>query len=551
MDYSKYRAYKSICLKDRTWPNKSITEAPIWCSVDLRDGNQSLAVPMGSETKLRFFNKLVEMGFKEIEIGFPSASETEFNFLRRLIEGNYIPDDVYVQVLTQSREHLIRKSFEALRGVKKAIVHLYNSTSVQQRKIVFNKSKQEIIDIAVEGASLMVELAKEYPETEWVFQYSPESFPGTELDYALEICEAVLDVWKPTPEHKAIINLPTTVEMATPNVFADQVEWFCRNLSCRDSVVLSVHPHNDRGTGIATAELAVMAGADRIEGTLFGNGERTGNLDILAMALNIYSQGFDPKLEIGNIDEIISLYEDCTGLKVPERHPYAGELVYTAFSGSHQDAISKGMKVFNSGEMKYWDVPYLPIDPADLGRSYEAIIRINSQSGKGGVAYILDTVYGYKLPKLMHPEFSRIVQKHSDNKGTELLPEEIFKLFSDNYLENRRTLILGDYSVQSKDDDTLLSATVIDNGVEKSFTASGNGHISAFFEGLKSIGFDGYNLGTYSEHALEGGAKSKAAAYIEISNAEGSRKFGVGIDTGIVSASMKAILSAIDSLRDM
>ena len=385
MNYKKYKRYETISLPDRTWPDNIITESPIWCSTDLRDGNQALPIPMGVEQKLKYFDMLVKMGYKEIEIGFPSASETEYEFTRRLIEEKRIPDDVTVQVLVQSRAHLIKKTFEALKGAKKAIIHLYNSTSVQQRKVVFNMTKEEIVKIAINGATLIKELANLQPETDFCFEYSPESFPGTEIEYALEICEAVLNVWQPSINKKAIINLPTTVEMTTPNVFADQVEWFCRKLKNRTSIIISVHPHNDRGTGVATAELALMAGADRVEGTLFGNGERTGNADALTLDMNLYTQGIDPKIHFDNIDDIVKIYEECTSMTIHERHPYAGELVYTAFSGSHQDAISKGLKAYEKQDNEIWEVPYLPIDPKDVGRDYEPIIRINSQSGKDGV----------------------------------------------------------------------------------------------------------------------------------------------------------------------
>ncbi len=551
MNYKKYKPYQTIELKDRTWPDVKITEAPIWCSVDLRDGNQSLPVPMSVDKKVSFWKLLTKMGYKDIEIGFPSASDTEFQFARRLIEEDLVPDDVRVQVLTQSREHLIRKTFESLKGVKKAIVHLYNSTSVQQRRIVFGMTKQEIIDIAIEGAKLMVELAAAQPETEFFFEYSPESFPGTEMDYALEICEAVLNVWQPTPEHKAIINLPTTVEMATPNIFADQVEWFCRNLSCRDSVTISVHPHNDRGTGIATSELAIMAGADRVEGTLFGNGERTGNADILALALNIYSQGYDPGVYVPNIDEIIDIYESCTGLTVHDRHPYAGELVYTAFSGSHQDAIRKGLDAYKEQEDEIWDVPYLPIDPADLGRSYEPIIRINSQSGKGGVAYVLEMSHGYRLPKRMHPEFSKIIQVQTDKTGKELSPSDIYRLFQKTYLVASADYALGSYSFKSEGDNNVnIKADITIGGKAVALNAQGNGPISAFFHALQTNGFEGYTLVEYSEHALGSGADVEAIAYVQIKDTNGKQRFGVGVDSNIDSASMKAILCAIRLINE-
>ncbi len=419
-DHRKYKPFPPVSLTDRTWPEKTITKAPRWCSVDLRDGNQALPVPMSVEEKLELFDLLLKIGFKEIEIGFPSASQTEFDYLRTLIDRNLIPDDVTIQLLTQSREHLIRRSFEAIKGCKNVVMHFYNSTSTVQRDVVFKKDREEIIRIAVEGARLIKEIAAEYPDTNLSYEYSPESFTGTELDFAVEICEAVMDVLEPTPEKKLILNLPATVEMHTPNIHADQIEWFSRNIKNRDCVLISLHTHNDRGTGVAAAELALMAGADRVEGTLFGNGERTGNTDLITMAMNLYSQGVDPCLDFSDIEHITNVYKRCTRMNVHERHPYAGELVYTAFSGSHQDAIKKGLEHNKSSRSAFWDVPYLPLDPSDLGREYEAIIRINSQSGKGGVAYILDAQFGYKLPKAMHPEFSRTIQKITDETGKEL-----------------------------------------------------------------------------------------------------------------------------------
>lgn len=546
MNFKKYRPFEPIAMPDRTWPSKTFNKAPIWCSVDLRDGNQSLPIPMDIDKKLRFYDLIVDMGYKEIEIGFPSASETEFNFARRLIEENRIPDDVMVQVLTQSREHLIRRTFESLKGAKKAVVHLYNSTSVQQREIVFGMSKKEIIDIAIKGAKLMVELAEQQPETEFYFEYSPESFHGTEIDYALEICEAVLDVWQPTPEKKAIINLPTTVEVSTPNVFADQVEWFCNKLTRRDSVILSVHPHNDRGTAVATAELAVLAGADRVEGTLFGNGERTGNVDMLTMAMNLFSQGIDPDIDFDDINSVIEVYEECTGLYVHQRHPYAGELVYTAFSGSHQDAIRKGLKAYENQDSDIWEVPYLPIDPADLGRSYEPIIRINSQSGKGGVAYILEAAYGFKLPKAMHPEFGTVIKHASDSAGKELMPSEILDLFKATYLDIPSAITLNKYRLETtvNGELTIEASLTIDNQ-EQMITSTGNGPISAFFYGVRDHWFNGYTMSNYTEHALGDGADAEAVAYVKVTAPDGSSHFGVGVDSNIDTASMKAIISSL------
>lgn len=550
MKHQKYVPHIFSGLKNRTWPNNTLHKAPIWCSVDLRDGNQSLPIPMSVEKKLKFWNTLVGMGYKDIEIGFPSASDTEFAFARKLIEGNHVPDDVRIQVLTQSREHLIRKTFEAVKGAKQAIIHLYNSTSVQQREVVFKMSKQEIIDIAVTGAKLIVELSKEYPETEFFYEYSPESFHATEIDYALEICEAVIDVFKPTPQKKVIINLPTTVEVATPNVFADQVEWFSRSLKDRDSVIISVHPHNDRGCAIATSELAMLAGADRVEGTLFGNGERTGNADILAIAMNLYSQGIDPEVDINDIDEIANVYKDCTLMDIHERHPYVGELVFTAFSGSHQDAINKGLKAYEGQDTDIWEVPYLPIDPQDVGRSYEPIIRINSQSGKGGVAYVLETFKGYKLPKTMHPEFAKFVQKKTDETGKELPPVEIYELFRYVYLTVDTNYKLGKYSIISQENGNVeITADIIINGKNKQMTAQGNGPISAFFHGIKALGYDDYSIEEYSEHALSDGADAEAIAYVQVNDGKGNKHYGVGVDSNIDSASMKAILSAMSFLK--
>lgn len=546
MNYNKYNSHDFVTLKNRTWPDNKITKAPIWCSVDLRDGNQALPIPMSVDKKLLFWKTLVDIGYKEIEIGFPSASETEFSFTRKLIEGGLIPNDVKIQVLTQSREHLIRRTFEAVKGSKAAIIHLYNSTSVQQREVVFKMSKQDIIDIAIKGAKLIVELSNEYPETEFFYEYSPESFHATEIDYALEICEAVIDVFKPTPKKKVIINLPTTVEVATPNVFADQVEWFCNNLKDRESVILSVHPHNDRGTSIATAELAILAGADRVEGTLFGNGERTGNADIMAIALNIYSQGIDPKVDMSNIDEIVAIYKKCTNLDIHQRHPYVGELVYTAFSGSHQDAINKGLKAYSKQDNDIWEVPYLPIDPADLGKSYTPIIRINSQSGKGGIAYILETFKGYRLPKTMQPEFSKIVQVKTDETGRELTPDEIFEIFKAKYLLQNEEYSLGKYSITStQNSDVEISADIVIAGKKITINGKGNGPISAFFHGIKELNYKNYSIVEYSEHALSDGADAEAIAYVQVSNGNDKMCYGVGVDSNIDSASMKAILSSI------
>lgn len=549
--YMKYKKYPTMKLEDRTWPSKTIDKAPIWCSVDLRDGNQALPIPMGIEAKLEYFTMLQEMGYKEIEIGFPAASETEYKFLRVLIEDGYINDDVKVQVLVQAREHLIEKTFQALKGAKQAIVHVYNSTSTQQREVVFGKSKEEIKAIAVQGAKWLVDYAAKYPETVYTFEYSPESFTGTEMDYAVEVCNAVIDVWQPTPENKVILNLPATVEMATPNVYADQIEWFCRNIDCRESVVISLHTHNDRGTGVAATELGIMAGADRVEGTLFGNGERTGNVDILNLAMNMFTQGVDPGVKVDNVNRIMSVYKRCTGLGIHERHPYAGELVYTAFSGSHQDAIRKGLKAHELNKT-YWDVPYLPVNPADLGRQYEPIIRINSQSGKGGVAFILEDKFGYKLPKGMHPEISRPVQKVTDDTGNELTPEEIKAIFEREFLEVKGSLELISFKsnyCDKHEKEVAIEAELLIEGKERKVMGEGNGPISAFFHAIQQEGYKNYKLVTYDEHAIESGENAEAIAYIKLINEVGETSYGAGIDRNTSKASIKAIINCINRLE--
>ena len=549
--FKKYKEYPIVKLDDRTWPSKTITKAPIWCSVDLRDGNQALPIPMGIQAKLEFFQLLVEIGYKEIEIGFPSASETEFNFLRTLIEKGYITDDIKVQVLVQAREHLIEKTFEALKGVKQAVVHVYNSTSTQQREVVFGKSKKEIKDIAIQGAQWLVDYADKYPETSFTFEYSPESFTGTEMDYALEVCNAVIDIWQPTPENKCIINLPATVEMSTPNVYADQIEWFGRNVASRDSVLISLHTHNDRGTGVAATELGLLAGADRVEGTLFGNGERTGNVDILNIAMNLFTQGVDPEVKIDEVNKIISVYERCTGMRVHERHPYAGELVYTAFSGSHQDAIRKGLKA-RAGDDAIWDVPYLPVDPADIGRQYEPIIRINSQSGKGGVAFILEDEFGFKLPKAMHPEISQPVQKETDESGKELTPLEIKAIFVREFLETEGSLKLKSFKGRYSDEDmqiVIIEAEVLIDGKERKVVGEGNGPISAFFHAIQKEGYKNYELLTYDEHAIGTGENAEAIAYIRLQNKKGATAYAAGIDRNTSKASVKAIINCINRLE--
>src|SRR3984893_18070697 len=528
MPTHKYRPFAPIHLPDRQWPSRVIERAPIWCSVDLRDGNQALVEPMGPERKRRMFDLLVKMGFKEIEVGFPAASQTEFDFIRQLIEEKLVPDDVTIQILTQSRPELIERSFQSIRDAKRVIIHLYNSTSTLQRRVVFGQDRAGITDIAVTGARLIRDLAAAMPGTEIVHQYSPESFTGTELDYAVEICEAVTDVWKPTPQKKTILNLPATVEMATPNIFADQIEWFGRHIKGRDRIVLSVHPHNDRGTAVAAAELAVMAGADRVEGTLFGNGERTGNVDVMTLALNLFSQGVDPGLEIRDIDDIVRTVEYCNQLPVHPRHPYAGALVYTAFSGSHQDAIKKGFEALEKRNDVFWEVPYLPIDPKDLGRTYEAVIRVNSQSGKGGVAYVLKADHGLDLPRGLQIEFSKVVQEVADRTGKELTGEVIWSLFRDTYL-GRDGIRLVDYSLlpEPRAGERRIAATVAVDGAERQIEGVGNGPIAAFVDALQRECGVALTVLDYHEDAVSAGADSQAAAYGQIRGNGGGTLYGV------------------------
>jgi len=530
------------------WTQKeNITEAPIWCSVDLRDGNQALVVPMNLEEKIEFFQLLVKLGFKEIEVGFPAASETEFTFLRTLIEQDMIPDDVTIQVLTQSREHIIRKTFESLKGAKKAVVHLYNSTSVAQREQVFRKSKEEIVEIAVSGAKLLKECAAE-TEGNFQFQYSPESFTGTEVDFSLEICNAVLDVWQPTEDNKVIINLPSTVQMSMPHVYASQIEYMSDNLKYRDSVIVSLHPHNDRGTGVADAELGMLAGGQRVEGTLLGNGERTGNVDIITLALNMYSHGVDPGLNFENLPEIVAAYEKLTKMKVSERHPYAGELVFTAFSGSHQDAIAKGMKWREEQQRQYWTVPYLPIDPLDIGRQYEGdIIRINSQSGKGGVAYLLQQRYGLDLPQKMREHLGYAVKNVSDRLNKEISTEEIHQIFMEEYVNIKSPIQFVSYSFTHNDDyQTIVKVRM--NEVEKEIIGNGNGRLDAIIDALQTNLEVSFSNLTYSEHALEVGSKSQAVSYIGIQSPDGTNFWGVGIDPDIMTSSVKGLFSAINKM---
>lgn len=551
LNYSKYKRFETINFKERTWPNNIIEKAPIWCSVDLRDGNQALINPMNINEKLEFFNLLVKLGFKEIEVGFPSASQIEFDFLRRLVDDNCIPADVVVQVLTQARPHLIEKTFEALQGVKKAIVHIYNSTSVLQRDVVFNMSKDEIKKIAVEGTKLVKKYTSDF-EGEIFLEYSPESFTGTEVEYALEVCDAVADAWEASKENKIIINLPSTVQMDTPNVFADQIEYMCKNFKDRERVIVSVHPHNDRGTGVADAELALLAGADRIEGTLFGNGERTGNVDILTVAYNMFSHGVNPILNLENINDIIEIYERCVKIPVPVRHPYAGNLVFTAFSGSHQDAINKGMKKYEERGSKLWQVPYLPVDPSDLGREYEPLVRINSQSGKGGVAFVMDHCFGFKLPKSMQQEFAEVVQKISESKG-EVQPNEIMESFKEQYLTLQEPFNLISISISDIDSDvsetTKVNAVIKYNGNEYVIDGIGNGPIDSLGKALANSKLIDVSIIDYKEHSLGAGSEAEAAAYVYMSRSDIHKKtFGVGVDSNITRASIKSVISALNRL---
>ena len=564
--FRKYTPFKPINIPDRTWPDNVITKAPIWCSVDLRDGNQALVDPMNLQEKLELFNTLLKIGVKEIEVGFPSASETEYEILRTLIDGNYIPDDVTIQVLVQAREHLIKKTFEAIRGAKNVIVHFYNSTSTLQRKVVFKTDMQGVIDIAVNGAKLIKELTDkelaENPDMNIRYEYSPESFTGTEIDNAIEICEKVMEVMQPTPENPIILNLPSTVECSTPNGYADQIEYFCRHMKNRDCAIISLHPHNDRGEGVAATELALMAGADRVEGTLFGNGERTGNVDMVTLALNMWTQGVDPELDFSNINAIKEVYERTTKMKVPPRQPYAGELVFTAFSGSHQDAINKGKNYMDETHSDFWEVPYLPIDPADVGREYEPIIRINSQSGKGGAAFVLANEYGIKMPKAMHAEFGAAVKHACDEKGKELLTHEVFDLFQKEYRNVCGPYRLLNYKVFEEKIEADYLTTVHFSGEIKykdnapiRIEGTGSGPIGAFFSALKEIGLTDYEFVDYSEHAISVGSDSKAISYIHLKNPQGRDVFGIGVSHNISYASMKGIVCAInrdqaDTMRD-
>ncbi len=554
LNYMRYRKNPVVNYPEREWPNKEIEKAPIWCSVDLRDGNQALIDPMVVNEKIEMFQFLVNMGFKEIEIGFPAASQIEFDFLRQLVDRKLIPDDVRVQVLSQCREELIDRTFESIEGCKQAVVHIYNSTSTLQRDVVFNMDREHIIDIAVKGTRMVKERAEKFPG-KIILEYSPESFTGTELDFALDICNAVQREWQPTPENPMILNLPSTVEMNTPNVYADQIEWMIKHLENRESLIISVHPHNDRGTGVASAELALLAGADRVEGTLFGNGERTGNVDILNIAYNMFSQGINPELAIERVNDIIEIYERCCKIPIHPRHPYAGKLVFTAFSGSHQDAINKGVKAMKERNSEYWQVPYLPIDPADIGREYEPIVRINSQSGKGGVAFVMDTYFGFKLPKAMHKEFAKVIQDVSEKQG-EVAPEEIMDHFREEYLNQKepihfRSMKMDDLSDGTKTSfDTKVTVVYTNHGVEKTFEAVGNGPIDAVKRGLAmDLNID-IKILDYEEHALQSGSNSQAAAYIHLLDCDTGRvTYGVGVSSNITRASVRAIFSAINRLN--
>ena len=554
LNYKRYQRVPVDKYPQRTWPDREIEHAPVWCSVDLRDGNQALIDPMVVTEKIEFFNYLVKLGFKEIEIGFPASSQIEYDFLRQLVERKMIPDDVKVQVLAQCREEQIARTFESIQGTKSAIVHIYNSTSTLQRDVVFKASKDEVKAIALKGTQMVLDHLKDY-DGEVTLEYSPESFTGTELDYALEVCNAVIDLWKPTKEHPMIINLPSTVEMTTPNVFADRIEYMCNNLHNREAVIVSVHPHNDRGTGVATAELALLAGADRIEGTLFGNGERTGNVDIINLAYNMFSQGIDCGLALDNVNEAIEIYERCCKIPIHPRHPYAGKLVFTAFSGSHQDAINKGVHAMAERQSEIWQVPYLTIDPADIGREYEPIVRINSQSGKGGVAFVMDTYFGFKLPKGMQREFADVIQAISEKQG-EVSPETIMEKFREEYLLKKepihfRKLKVDDLSDETESEfDTKVHLTYTDKGVEKSFTAVGNGPLDAVQRGLMETFGIRIKILDYEEHALQSGSNSQAAAYIHMLDAEsGNVTYGVGVSSNITRASVRAVFSALNRLN--
>ena len=540
---SKYQPFRPVSLPDRTWPDQTITVAPAWCSVDLRDGNQALIEPMTPQQKLDLWNLLLDVGFKEIEIGFPSASSLDYDFCRKLIDESLVPDDVTIQVLTQARPDLIEKTFAALKGARRAVVHVYNSTSTVQRDYVFGLDRAGIVEIATQGAQWVADEAAKHPNTEWIFEYSPESFTGTELDFAVEVVDAVTAVWSPTPQSPVIINLPATVEMSTPNVYADQIEWFCRYVKHRDSLIISVHTHNDRGCAVAASELAVLAGADRVEGTLFGNGERTGNMDILTMAMNLYSQGVDPNLNFERIDHIIEVYKSATQLPVHPRHPYAGELVFTAFSGSHQDAIKKCLAKRDINEP--WEVAYLPIDPRDIGRSYQEVIRINSQSGKGGIAYVLEQEYGYQLPRWLQIDFSPVVQRYAESSEKEVDAATIQRLFTETYFAEKTRMSLGDYTVARRDGADYLQAVLQCQSEPVQIAGSGNGVVAAFVEALEGVTGANIIVVEYSEHALSQSAQAEAICYIQL-NVDGQRVCGIGRSEDIIQASLEGILRALD-----
>ncbi len=551
----KYHPFPAVDLKDRQWPSRRITTPPAWCSVDLRDGNQALETPMSVDEKIELFHLLTACGFREIEVGFPSASQTDFDFTRELIEGGHAGEDVSIQVLTQAREHLIGRTFEAIAGARRAVVHLYNSTSTLQRRVVFGMSRKEIVDLAVKGTLMIREEAEKLKGTEVRFEYSPESFTGTELDFAVDICEAVVEAWGPSGGgERVILNLPATVEMATPNVYADQIEWFIGHLRDPGRSTISLHAHNDRGTAVAATELALLAGAGRVEGTLFGNGERTGNVDIVTVALNMFSQGIETGLDFSNINRVVEIYERCTRMNVHPRHPYAGELVYTAFSGSHQDAISKGMKAREREGSEQWEVPYLPIDPGDLGRTYESIIRINSQSGKGGVSYVLEKEFGYEIPKRLHPEVGRLIQEITDRTGKEVTPVMILEAFEEEYILRKSPFSLGECRIEAspgeseKESSASVTAAIVRDGLRREISGRGNGPIDAFCNALRDSEGITFSLQSYHEHSLDRGSGSRAVSYIEIEDGKGRRRYGVGIDTSISLASFRAVLSALNRL---
>jgi len=543
---NKYRPFPPVHLPGRQWPNRVLKRAPVWCSVDLRDGNQALAVPMNVGQKLELFQTLVKCGFKEIEVGFPSASNTEFAFNRRLIEENRAPDDVWLQVLVQAREDLIERTFESLVGAKNVIIHLYNSTSPAQRRVVFGMSRKEIVGVAVRGAKLIQERLPRLKGAKVRLQYSPESFSATEVEFAREVSEAVMDVWQPTPRRKMILNLPDTVEVSTPNVYADQVEWICRNIRNRDCLTISLHTHNDRNTGVAATELGLLAGADRVEGTLFGNGERTGNLDLVTVALNLYMQGIDPKLDLTNLNSICEVYERCTGMTVPPRQPYAGELVFTAFSGSHQDAIKKGLGEWAKGGRRHWDVPYLTIDPTDIGREYREVIRVNSMSGKGGVAYLLESEFGIELPKDMQREFGPIANDEVDRLGREVSGAELKAMFWREYIERTTPWQLKRFEAENRNGTVRCRARLLREGKPVEFSGEGNGPLAALVHGFSTAGVPRFEIAHYSEHALGAGEEAAAIAYIQIKHASGRTRWGAGVDTNIELASVRAVLSALN-----